>query len=324
MGRPRKNQPSLAELASLEELQKTLEVIKNQTSSDSFGRLQKSIESIKNQEVSELAQTASASLTLDDLTNSMEENIKQHPPVLFNRNKYGLFNHIEYKFREDGTVDWFKMAPKIGIYIKPLKPEQQQEIEQKIGKLLHEIDPISDGVEEKYLAISLFALRYLAKLRGFLNLRIRNDVANPDYASASCSIDWFPNYESGDKLTTFEATASVVMETTNFMTKSFLVETAANRAEARAIRNFLGINVVSKEEIGRNNASPEDNFEPSNASDPKNILNKKMKDLGINSIEILKEKLEKIGDVSYAEYNSFKDIPKDRYFSLIGLLSKLS
>lgn len=249
---------------------------------------------------------------------------KQIPPFLFKRNEYGLFDHVEYKFKEDGKIDWFKMAPKNGVYIKPLKPEQQEELEQKVGKLLHEIDPILDNVEEKYLAITLFALRYLAKLRGFCFLRFKTDVAAPDYASVSCSIDWLGNYETEDRIITYDANASVVMETTNFMTKNFLVETAANRAEARAIRNFLEINVVSREELANNKPIEEENFETSNPSDPRNILNKKMKDLGIKTIEILKEKLESSGDTSYSEYKSLKDIPKDRYFNLIGLLSKLN
>lgn len=245
------------------------------------------------------------------------------PPVTIERNEHGLLN-IDYKFKEDGTVDWFKMIDKNGVYIKPLKPEDKNVLEQKHGKLVQELDPIEDGVEEKYLAVTLFGLRKLAKIRGFRSLDFEIKESNHDYASVICNINWIGNYETLNEDIYYAAAASVVLETTNFMTKNFLVETASNRAEARAIRNFLGINVVSREELP-SNASLEEAQEPANPSNPKTILNKKLseKGFGTGDFEKLKAKLVEIGDNSFSEYTTYKDVPSSRYFELIGLLNKI-
>ena len=110
------------------------------------------------------------------------------------------------------------------------------------------------------------------------------------------------------------------MNNTSGFGRNYLVELASNRAFCRAIRSFLNINIVSREEISGNK---NDIHEPEPPQDdlPYQLLDKLMKEKGLNFDRIKKKCV--LENVTGAEnFNSIKDIPKATVSNLIGKLNK--
>jgi len=165
------------------------------------------------------------------------------PPTLLQRNQWGLYTHIDYFFKEeDGTIDWRKMIPK-----EFLIPNKSKTKETDITKL-----------NEDELIILLGGIKYLAQLRGFSNVSYEVINASEEYASTRCRITWIPNYETLGETIIFESLAGASLNNVRDFARRYLIEMAENRAFARAVRNFLKINIVSDKELGEIDQSPTD------------------------------------------------------------------
>lgn len=164
------------------------------------------------------------------------------PPIVIERNSWGLYTHIDYYFNEHGLIDWRKMIPK-----EFLIPNKQKTKETDITNL-----------KEEELIILLGGIKYLAQLRGFSDVSYDVVNANEEYASTKCRITWLPNYETQNEKITFEAIAGCSLNNVRDFARRYLIEMAENRAFARAVRSFLRINIVSDKELGEIDQSPTD------------------------------------------------------------------
>jgi hypothetical protein len=98
---------------------------------------------------------------------------------------------------------------------------------------------------------------------------------------------------------------------------------AENRAFIRCVRNFLKINIVGQDEIGKskNNVVDDSAAESSAAFEPHAILEKVMKEKSV-SFAKLKEKLTKENYANADSLMSIADIPKIKIFELIERIQK--
>jgi hypothetical protein len=234
------------------------------------------------------------------------------PPQTFTRNKYGLIEDetVKYKFNEDGTVDWRKM-------IKPefLVANRDRTDETDISKL-----------EDNELIILLGGLKDLASVRGFNSVTYKVHEASPEYVCASCSIEWIGNYEtlaavsgSQSEPVTFEAIADAGIKNTESFGQMYLAAIAENRAFCRAVRNFLRINIVAKEEIKNPKTSiPKPN---TNAASPDLFLKNLMKEKKIEFATIRGKMVEE-GVDGADSWNTVKDIPRLKMFEIVERIQK--
>ena len=113
---------------------------------------------------------------------------------------------------------------------------------------------IEDPKEEQ-IALTLRATQWLLNSRGYTNVeynpicRVRD--GDQDMAVYSCKITFKGNYETDFKDVAYEAIASATeSNTSGYIAQSYLDSTAQNRALSRAVRGFLGVHIVSDEEMG--------------------------------------------------------------------------
>lgn len=165
---------------------------------------------------------------------------KSAPPIEFKRNKLGLLNHVDHEFNEDGSVNWRKM-------IKPEFLVVNKEVFTRKGQ----IPPTSiEGLDDSELIILLGGIKDLAKLRGYTSVSHTPLYVSDKYVAISTRIEWIPNYETDNRKVTFEAMADAHGGNVGEFVRPYLASIAENRGFVRAVRNFLGINIVGKEELG--------------------------------------------------------------------------
>jgi hypothetical protein len=228
------------------------------------------------------------------------------------RDKNGLVSGVDYIFDDSGLIDWRKM-------IKPefLVPNRDRTNQTDVSKLKdHELIILLGGIKE------------LAQIRGYTDVSYQVVSPSPEYVIATCKITWTPNYETEGKEVSFSAIADASPHNTNEFGQIFLAACAENRAFVRCVRNFLRINVVSKEELKLDSPNK---FAANKAlasgkdeqiEGPHGLLSKTMRDKGV-TFDIVKTKLI---EEKYEEANSFQDvsdIPKSKVFELIDRLKKL-
>jgi len=228
------------------------------------------------------------------------------PPSVFKRNQYGLIEdkQISYQFNDDGTVNWRKM-------IKPefLVANRDRTDETDISKL-----------EDNELIILLGGLKDLANIRGYQSVTYKIHEASPEYVCASCTITWIGNYETvKSEPVVFESVADAGIKNTESFGQMYLAAIAENRAFCRAVRNFLRINIVAKEEI--KNVKISTPAPSSNAASPDLFLKNLMKEKKI-TFETIKGKMvnEKVDGAD--AWGSIKDIPRLKMFEIIERMQK--
>jgi len=232
---------------------------------------------------------------------------KNCPPKLVSRNKYGLLEDesIKYVFNEDGLINWRGM-----VKTQYLVPNRQKTQETDVSKL-----------EDKDLLILLGGTKELAQIRGYTKVEYKVVAATENYFATSCRITWLPNYETNGKEIVFESLADASTSNTKSFARFFLAAIAENRAFVRCVRNFLKINIVSQEELGDVKVLDEA-VAIENPTSPHNLLEKIMKDKGINfetlKERLVKEKFEKVEDIK-----TISDIPKAKIFELIERIKKI-
>ena len=223
------------------------------------------------------------------------------------RSSDGLIEGVEYHFNDDGSINWRKM-------IKPefLVPNRDRTNETDVTKL-----------EDKDLLILLAGIKYVAQLRGFFSVDYAVTSPSSDYVVAVCKIDWVPNYETEGTPITFSSVGDASPGNTKDFARHFLGPIAENRAFIRCVRNFLKINIVGQDEIGKskNNVVDDSAAESSAAFEPHAILEKVMKEKSV-SFAKLKEKLTKENYANADSLMSIADIPKIKIFELIERIQK--
>ena len=199
-------------------------------------------------------------------------------PDIYNRDKHGLLNCVEYAFNEDGSVNWRAMVNPKHLYANKGWFEAKKKA----------IPSSIEGLSDSQLLISLSGIKALAKLRGFHS--VDYDVSHPfeNHVTSRCSINWEANYETIGAVRYSEC-ANATSDNTNVFCDKFLETIACNRSFVRCVRNFLNIYIVSEEEI---DMSPEKMAEPNDSRSeitPQGTLKKIVNQVyGIDDFEAFK------------------------------------
>lgn len=153
----------------------------------------------------------------------------------------GLIEGKEYKFTQDGFVDWRAMIDPQFLYPnKDYFEIRKQPVPTSI-----------EGLDDKQLLIMLGGIKELARLRGFKSVRYNIKHEAPNYVTAMCCIEWMGNYETSGETVTFEDVANATEANTDNFCLKFLETIACNRAFVRCVRNFLNIHIVGADEIDK-------------------------------------------------------------------------
>lgn len=244
------------------------------------------------------------------------------PKKSFSRNEFGLLE-VNYVFNDDSTVNWKSMIPPQYLYVNP-DMKRRDKLEKKYGKTYSEINPVEDKVEDIDLIQLLGAAKYLLRLRGYKSLRYVIKESTEHYASVSCSIVFNGNYETQMQDVEFSENACAHPGNTNGFGQKYLLEMATNRAFARCVRNFLNINIVSKEELGADTSSDglaTDN--PNAAISPHAVLATKLKERGFD-LTSLKKSIKKYPDLGLDSdtITKLEDIPVSKVWNLISKIQE--
>lgn len=244
-------------------------------------------------------------VTVENKTNS------SIPPIARKRNEHGLLDSVDYKYRDDGSVDWRAMVSKEFLY-----PNKDKTNETDVSKL-----------KDNELVIMLGGLKELARIRGFKSIEFSTNNPNSNFASTICKITWIPNYETeGREVTSSDGSCAHIDNVNDFMLH-FLTECSINRSFARCIRSFLNINIVSHEELFDKTKKQEltsktDTVKETN--DPYDPLRKVMSKLNM-SFEKLQAKCVNAKEHQFKdpqEWGCLEDIPKNDVFHLLKVLNK--
>ena len=191
----------------------------------------------------------------------------------YSRNSLGLLQSVDYKFNEDGSVNWRAMVdPKHLFPNKSWFEARDKPTPRSV-----------DGLQDNQLLIKLAGIKELAKLRGYSSVRYNVIKCEKDHVAIKCEISWVPNFENpsqeSDYLpasTQFEDVANATTENTSSFATKFLETIAANRAFVRCVRNFLNVHIVGDDEIDKSNGLPQhpeaDEVEPLKKLTPNGVL----------------------------------------------------
>lgn len=244
------------------------------------------------------------------------ENIHRYSKILdlFRRDEFGLLNCINYQFNEDNTINWRAMVQK--EYLVPNRDafKAQKDVN------LKEID--ISLLPDNQLLILLAGLKELAQIRGYQNVSYQVIQAQPDYVAVKCTIDWIPNYETSMNPVSFSSLADAHLDNTKDFAKNFLMAIAENRAFVRTIRNFLKINIVGNDEMGKTTHIDTEIESTTITTQPVALLQKTMDEFKI-SFDQIKDGAIKKGLAGSEAWSQINDIPPLAMFTIIsGIKSK--
>jgi len=221
----------------------------------------------------------------------------------------------------DGSVNWRKMVKAEYVTVKK---ECVAEIERLYKKPITEI-PI-EQLEDKYLLILLHGIRELADLRGYKSVRYPNIIADKDFASVYCEIEWLPFENIPSKVLGDGADAHY--GNTNGFAQDFLTTIAFNRAFVRAVKNYLKINILGNDEIGSPKKVEEQ--EAVVPSDVTSVLSRKINNLKNKKGEKAFPEFSKFrawrvkqGNTEAEAWNSVNDIPDKVKWELLAELKEI-
>ena len=174
-------------------------------------------------------------------------------------------------------------------------------------------------LEDHELIILLGGLKDLASIRGFTSVTYNINKASSEYVCASCSIVWRPNYETEGESILFQGVADAGLNNTEGFGQMYLAAIAENRAFCRAVRNFLRINIVAKEEI--KNVKTSKPSPSTNSASPHIFLATLMKEKKIE-FKTIKSKMVKEEIEGASGWDTVSDFPRLKMFEIIERLQK--
>jgi hypothetical protein len=226
------------------------------------------------------------------------------------RDNQGLLKGVDYKFTDEGLIDWRKMLSDKWLYPNPSKNLSTQDVSK---------------LKDTDLCILLGGIKELAQIRGYTNIKYDVTCPSSDYVIANCTITWVPNFETEDKEVSFSSLGDASPNNTDNFARQYLAPIAENRAFVRCVRNFLRINIVAQDELAKR--FKDGNFQVSTPqqaeiASPTALLEKLMKEKGVD-FQRVKNRLvrQKYKDADKIE--SIKEIPALKIFELIEDLNKV-
>lgn len=168
--------------------------------------------------------------------------------MLLKRDENNMVVGLTYQYNEDGeTINWRKMVDPKDLVVNR---QNKEELEKKLKKPFDQIQ-VSE-VEDRHLLILLRGIKKLAKIRGYTAAIPTVNASTPTHASVTMNITWIPNKEDPVSVTEGDTASANLMNTESFA-QLYLDSIAKNRAYVRAVRTFLGIEIVGKDEVGPSN-----------------------------------------------------------------------
>lgn len=226
------------------------------------------------------------------------------PPIAFNRNEHGLYDHVEYVFTPDGFVDWRKM-----VAAEFLVPNKEKTEETDVTKL-----------PDNKLLILLGGLKRLARLRGYSSVNHEVVHASEHLVTVKTTITWIPNYETDGRVIQFSALADAHGRNTDKFTRYYLAAIAENRGLVRVIRNFLGINIAGQDELGAKVKEVADEATANGQGTEVLATMLSVNEISFSAFQnrMIKEEIE-----GAAEWENLTSIPETQIFDIIAIVEKL-
>jgi len=237
------------------------------------------------------------------------------------RDYRGLLKETEYKFKPDGGVDYRAM----------LKPEHlvfnrqmEDKIKSQYGKPSKELSVTE--VEDKYLLILLSGIKFLAKIRGYISVKPGQGASGPGHASWSCSIKWIGNFETDFREEEFGEVGGANYQSTFSFAQLYLDSIAYNRSFVRAVRNYLGVNVVANDEVG---PGGKEDFKEESISQmghsPHHLLDAKLSNKDLSFAKFKDGWIKKYSSIKLisnpADWQASKDIPPNDIWDILNVIS---
>ncbi len=239
----------------------------------------------------------------------------------FERGLDGLQKGREYKFKPNGRIDYRAMISPEWLVINR---QFTAKIEQKYGKSINEL--LITDVGDEFLLIKLGGIKELAELRGVSDYSTDIKYGPNGQVCAVARITWIPNFETNNDFVSFSGVGAASVENTSNFGKLYLETIAENRAFVRAVRNFLGINIVGQDEI-KPEATQATQTETQTAAAPNTaafLLETKAKEKFANFGQFCRWVTEeKMFDLSKMNWNSYGDIKTQDALALLSEVKKL-
>lgn len=250
--------------------------------------------------------------TKKEQEDSVELNEQPPQPIFPTRNTDGLIEGLEYPKDDFGLIDWSSMIPKKFLVVNDQNFKDR-------GK---DVPSSIEGLDPRDVLILLGGSKYLARIRGIEKIEFPEKIvdAHNNYATVTCRLTFIDNIESINGFTpkVVEGTACAHFYNTYDFTKNYLVEIASNRAFCRALNYGLGLNMISKEEIGPKNLRKPDNNQSDNSQNfgmptALSTLKSIMSKAGI-SFEKVKARCVELEIENSNNWEHIDDIPEDNAF----------
>lgn len=240
---------------------------------------------------------------------------KNLPPIPFRRNSAGLLEHVTYKYREDGRIDWRAMVDNKHVVVNKERFERYNK----------PVPSSIEGLDDKNLLVLLAGFKELADLRGYLDVDYTISRADDLEVVIKCSILFVENYETNGRQVRFSSTANASIHNTDGFGKIFLCAIAENRAFVRCVRNFLKIHIAGKDELSTAKKPTEDSAGSKQEvveSDLTPQQQKIQEVLGKVSFDKAKKICVNFGIEEAANWKSIKDIPDGKTYEVIGCIKE--
>lgn len=240
-------------------------------------------------------------------------------PSNYKRNELGLVEGVEYKFNEDGSINWRAM----------IKPEHLYPNKEWFEVRKMQVPESVEGLADNQLLVKLGGIKELARLRGFHSVQYSINTVSQNYATAVCEICWMPNYETCGVAQVFASTANATAENCSGFGVKFLEPIAENRAFVRAVRNYLNIHIVGDDEIdkSKNKVAYEESEAIVQTLTPHSALQNAARQAGYGSFEdfvkLLRQfwKDEIYKNEAVKDWKTFEDIPVKECRKLLSLVN---
>jgi len=250
---------------------------------------------------------------------------KIYGPDIYKRDVHGLLENVDYKFNQDGSVDWRAMIKSEFLYANKDWFEARK----------MDVPTTIEGLRDNQLLVMLGGIKELAKLRGYTSVSYDITNVTEDYVTAKCTINWCNNYECVSEYSTlYDDVANATLDNTDSFCAKFLETIACNRAFVRCVRNYLGIHIVGADEIDKSENKTPIQKKSGTASQifaitPTGTLQKTLSEvLNITDFDDFKNylrslwKSETYKNEDIKEWNDFGDIPAKECRILIALIRK--
>ena len=229
----------------------------------------------------------------------------------FERNDKGLLTSVNYIYKEDGSIDYRAMIPREYLVVNKQNFERRKA----------DIPDAINGLKDKDLLILLTGIKYIAKIRGYTEVKYPVVRSSPEHCTVTCEIKWISNFEECGR----EVISSGLGDATPFNTTSFaqyfLGPMAQNRAFVRCVKDYLNINILGQDEISDEDPSKK-NQRAQNSINTTEILVDLLKAKG-KDFESVKSRLTKQGFKNVETYQTIEELPKELVFHAIEELNKL-